>query len=131
MKRIRFCNTVINKSSGLLEMEYSPKEIANGVGVSTQTVREWLKNGAPHRKDQHKRLWIVGSELMKWIEENRKHKSPYKMADNEAFCLHCRKPVTLVNPNKVPIKNRLYHIRGLCPECGNTINRGGCNDQSV
>jgi hypothetical protein len=130
MKRIRFSNIVINKSSGLLEMEYRPNEIAVELGVSSRTVREWLKNGAPYRKDVHNRLWIVGSDLAKWVEENRKHKSQIKLADNEAFCLHCRKPVSFLDTQKVPAKKRLFYIRGKCPQCGNKIFRGGCYDQS-
>jgi RNase P subunit RPR2 len=59
------------------------------------------------------------------IEANRKKKKRLQMEDDEAFCLNCRQPVKLVEPETRPIKGKLIHVKGTCPKCDRVVNRGG------
>lgn len=53
----------------LLNMQYTPAEIASELGVSKHTVyKVWLP-GAPHTSVAG-RLWIVGTELRAWAESD-------------------------------------------------------------
>jgi endogenous inhibitor of DNA gyrase (YacG/DUF329 family) len=51
------------------------------------------------------------------------------LAHDEAYCLHCKKPVKLLNP-LVSHRGKLNLVQGKCPICGTTVNRGGRCDQS-
>lgn len=41
----------------------------------------------------------------------------------EAFCVKCRKKVTVRNPQTVTLKNGRKAIKGTCPTCGTTVYR--------
>ena len=41
----------------------------------------------------------------------------------KAYCVKCRKKVTMKNPKKVTAKNGRKMMKGKCPNCGTTVNR--------
>jgi predicted RNA-binding Zn-ribbon protein involved in translation (DUF1610 family) len=41
----------------------------------------------------------------------------------EAFCVKCRKKVTIKNPQVVTLKNKRKAVKGKCPNCGTTVYR--------
>ncbi|MEI7849722.1 MAG: hypothetical protein WCK35_28265, partial [Chloroflexota bacterium] len=57
--------------------------------------------------------------------QKKKPEGTAKLADNQAFCMRCRKAVTLVNPFVESGRGKLLLIKGICPICGSKINRGG------
>ncbi len=126
----RFPHIVLIRAPGLLPMQYKARELAEELGIHSRTLRDWLNQGAPHHRDRRGHLWVNGEEFAKWVEKNRRKPRRIKLADDEAFCLSCKRPVKLVDPEIIPIKGLLINIRGKCPDCGCVINRGGRNGQS-
>jgi hypothetical protein len=123
----KFPHIVLVRVQGLLPMQYKLKELAEELGIPSSTLRDWFKQGAPHQRDRRGHYWVNGQEFANWVEANRRKRRHGKLADHEALCLHCNKPVKLVNPKTIPIKGLLINIRGTCPDCGCMINRGGRN----
>ena len=116
---------VIVRAPGLLPMLYKVRELAEELGIPDRTLRDWLTYGAPHQRDNRNHIWINGEEFEMWVNAQRKRKSKRKLKDDEAYCLRCKKVVKLTNPQTVPSKGRLFHIKGICPNCECIINRGG------
>jgi hypothetical protein len=124
-------HSVIVKAPGLLPMLYKPGEIARDLGIPPRTLYDWLGVGAPHQRDTSDHIWINGVEFCKWIDQNRKSKEgKRKLTSNEAFCLRCHTAVQLIAPVRKHMKGRLYLVKGKCPQCGITINRGDSNDRT-
>lgn len=42
-----------------------------------------------------------------------------------AYCVRCRRKVTIKNPKKVTMKNRRKATKGTCPQCGTKVYRIG------
>ena len=129
---MRIPHQVIVKSPGLLPMYYKLSELSEELNVPYSTLRDWLKKGVPFEQDDRQQIWVNGEEFAQWVEvqRQRKKKRKHKLQDNCAYCLRCKKDVELVNPIVIPKTGKLVLIRGKCPECGSTINRGGCNGKS-
>jgi hypothetical protein len=116
---------VIVKAPGLLPMLYKASELADEIQIPERTLRDWLEAGAPFQRDSSNRIWVNGQEFKQWVQEKRKPKRTFKLLDNQAYCLHCKTAVELLNPERHAIKGKLVNIKGVCPQCGCTINRGG------
>jgi hypothetical protein len=123
--RIRPPHRVIVRAPGLLPMLYKVSELAEEVGVPDSTMRGWLDLGAPLRHDSGGHLWIHGQDFASWVERMRRPRREGRLADDEAFCMSCRRVVTMKKPVWKPIKGKLVHITGKCPDCGCMIQRGG------
>ncbi len=128
MRKKRFIllpHSVIVKSPGLLPMLYKPSEIAGDLGIPGRTLYDWLDAGAPHQRDRSGHIWVNGEQFREWVDQNRKKTaSGKKLGADEAYCLRCNVPVKLTNPIRQHVKRSLYLIKGKCPQCGITINRG-------
>lgn len=106
-------------------MLYTVSEIAAALGVPERTLRDWLEAGAPHDRDQHARIWIHGRKFAGWIAEMRGPVKGRKLKDDEAYCMRCAQAVKMTNVSTKAMQGKLILIRGTCPNCGCTINRGG------
>ena len=42
-----------------------------------------------------------------------------------AYCVKCRKKITIKNPKKIIMKNKKPATRGVCPKCGTNVFRIG------
>jgi hypothetical protein len=122
-------NTIV-KAPFLLPMLYKVREMAEDLHMPERTLRDWLERGAPHERDANRQIWINGEKFAAWVAANRKKRKKAKLKDDQAYCFRCKKIEKLVNPQIVPIKGQLIHIKGKCPVCGCTINRGGRIGQS-
>ena len=120
-------HNVIVKAPGLLPLLYKVSELANELQVPERTLRDWLDMGAPHQRDQSNHIWINGVHFTQWVHEQRKPKRTNKLQNHEAYCLRCKAVVELRFPQRQNISGRLFNMRGTCPECGCTINRGGAD----
>lgn len=111
------------RSQKLLKMEYQPSEIAEILGIHIDTIyRSLIPAGCPHRRDEKDRIWIVGTELTQWLQTIKKKK--LGMQPDEAYCLHCTRPVKMNDPLLVTFQTRVLEmVTGTCPHCGTTINR--------
>ena len=82
----------------LLNMEYTPQELADIVDFSRRQVyRVYQKNhdDFPCRVDETKHLWINGREFREWYHRTY---LPIEPKENEIFCLTCYACVEIVNP---------------------------------
>src|SRR6266498_3376462 len=125
MPRIRLPHSAIIKSPGLLPMLYTVSEISTALDVAERTLRDWLSVGAPHIRDPRGHIWINGREFADWFINMRAPKRETKLRDDEAFCMRCNKPVLMTDVSVKAMQGKLILIRGTCPNCGCTINRGG------
>ena len=128
--RVRLTQPVIARAPGLLYMEYAPPELEIELGVPARTLREWLNQGLPHRRDAAGRIWIIGTEFAHWVEEVRRaHQSGPRLKDGEAYCLKCRQGVSLDTLHATrTIHGNQVLLKGICPRCGTPIHRGWRND---
>jgi len=122
-------HSVIVRAPGLLPMLYRPAELAQDLGVSDRTVREWLMKDLPHERDERGHLWIDGRKAVEWVNSLRHLRARSKLADDEAYCLPCHRPVKLLNPTRTQ-RGKQIVLHGSCPNCGTSIHRGIRNDQS-
>jgi hypothetical protein len=129
--RIRLPHGVIVKAPGLLPMMYTLREISEELGVPDSTLRGWLEAGAPHQRDHREHLWIQGNLFAAWVKAQQKPRLHRKLESGEGYCLHCNQIVQLVSPEVRPIKGKLVHYRGKCPQCGHIINRGDRYDRTA
>ena len=123
--RIKLPHQVIVKSPGLLPMLYTARELASELNMPERTLRDWLRSGAPYTRDARQHIWINGQDFAHWVDVQRQTRRRAPLANDEAFCLRCNRPVKLYNPVIVPVKGKLLRIRGTCPICNSVINRGG------
>jgi hypothetical protein len=122
--RIKLPHWVIVKAPGLLPMLYKVSELAEDLRIPDRTLRDWLEMGAPYIKDGNGHIWINGREFANWVAGHRRPRHERKLTDTQAYCLRCNQVVEMVGLKILPIKGRLVHVRGKCPNCGCTINRG-------
>ena len=109
-----------NKVKRLLNMLYTPRELAIEIGVSKQQIyRVYIVYGCPHSKDRRGRIWINGEEFKAWVEETYKKR---KLKPNQAFCVSCKRIVEIVDPEKKKKDNLIFYI-SVCPLCGNRVAR--------
>jgi hypothetical protein len=127
---VRLPHVVIVRASGLLPMLYRPAELAEDLGVSIRLVREWLRRDLPHQRDERGHFWIDGRKVATWVDTARRSRPTSKLADDEAYCLPCHRPVKLLNPTRTQ-RGKQIVLHGCCPHCGTSVHRGIQNDQSV
>lgn len=122
--KIKIPHSAIVRASGLLPMQYSTGELSVELEVPRTTIILWVKYGLPHTRDKQNHVWVVGSECAVWIEAMRKaNLKKISLAENEAFCFRCRKPVEIQKRHTQSVKGRLL-LSGVCPECGCRVNKG-------
>ena len=130
-RRKKIPQPVIVRSPGLLPMLYSPSELSEELRIAESTLRDWLQMGVPFQRDSRNRIWIQGEEFASWVKAQKKAKPPRKLKSDEAYCLHCNQVTRLTSPQVLHIKGNLVHIKGICPNCGHTINRGDRYDRQA
>ncbi len=81
-------------------MLYTVSEISTALDVAERTLRDWLRAGAPHTRDSGGHIWINGRQFADWITK-------------------------MTEISTKPMQGKLILIRGICPDCGCKINRGG------
>ena len=109
-----------NKVKSLLNMIYTPKELAEEIGINQEQVyRVYVPAGCPLKKDLRGRISINGKEFKKWYEENYQKRSLEK---DQAYCVSCKKVVAVVSPERVQKGNLIYNV-SICPGCGNKVVR--------
>ena len=155
-KRMKIPHLVIVRAPGLLPMLYTLRELGEELDIPMSTLRDWLQAGAPYERDNRNHLWVNGESFAAWIKTQQKPRPHRKLETGEGYCMHCNQithtahiePQTsclpgegycmhcnqitrLVSPEVRHIKGKLIHIKGKCPQCGHTINRGGRYDRTT
>ena len=114
------------KLKRLLYMQYRPAEIAEEIGVTVDTIyRSYIPAGAPHKKDNRGNIWIVGTEFTEWAKEYHDQKRSPKnvLKDGQAWCMNCKKAVTILDPKIKRVNRYIAMIQGTCETCGRKVNR--------
>ena len=124
--KIKIPHKVIIKAPSLLPMLYKVSELAYELDIPERTLRDWYLHDAPHQRDSRNCIWINGIHFAHWVSSHRKEKNHQKLSNSQAYCMRCNKVVEMGNIKPIHIKGKLVHFRGICPQCGVTINRGGC-----
>jgi hypothetical protein len=120
--RPRLPHLVIVRAPGLLPMWYSLRELAQELEVSVRSIRVWLDLGLPYRRDERGHLWIDGRQFAAWVKASNVQRSRQSLQPNEAFCLHCCRPVVLLNPSST-CRGKQRLLRGTCSVCGHVVCR--------
>lgn len=102
----------------LLNMKYKPNELAKALDIDVRWFyRVYVPLGCPHERDQWRHIWIVGTEFREWYHATYRNR---KLAKNEAYCVSCREPVPIINPEEHE-KDCLNYLLSDCPVCGRTV----------
>lgn len=108
----------LRKLSSLLNMLYSPSELANQIGFTRRQVyRAYIPLGCPHERDETNHIWINGVAFRKWYEKTYKK---VKLEDNEAYCVSCKNVVD-IQIFEEKQSGRYRYQQFFCPNCGGTI----------
>jgi hypothetical protein len=126
------------KLDRLLDMLYTPAEIASELGVVPRTIlRGYIPAGAPVVINENGRKMISGKAFAAWAREylgtNRRGERKNTMGKGMGYCLRCKKVVVMQHIRTRPhgAKAGVIQISGTCPDCGARVNRfarGGGND---
>jgi hypothetical protein len=102
---------------------YTIPEVAEVLGCSTRTVRNWAGMGLRVLTDNRPYL-IVGDDLKNFLADQSASKK-VKLASNELFCLSCkapRQPLGMM-ADEIRQTGTISRLVGLCEVCGGTCNR--------
>lgn len=99
-------------------LTYSISEAADELGVSTATIRNWVKQGLPIQTEQRPYL-IFGADLREFIVQRREAKR-FSLQDGALSCFTC-------NAGRRPLDDAVVYVRqtaktgrlsGVCGTCG-------------
>ncbi len=102
---------------------YTIPEVAEVLGCSTRTVRNWAGMGLRVLNDNRPFL-IVGDDLKTFLAEQSASKK-VKLGPDELYCLSCkapRKPLGMM-ADEVRQSATISRLVGLCEVCSGTCNR--------
>jgi hypothetical protein len=109
-----------NRLKRLLNMPYSPSELAEELGLNQDRIyMTYIRLGCPHERDSNRRIWINGEDFRNWYRE---HYQKSILEADEAFCLTCRRPVKIHKPQRMT-KNGLVFDLCNCPICGRRLSK--------
>ena len=115
-RKPRMSRSQVGALRRLLHMEYKATELARELGCHRSTIYEsYIPNGAPHRRDKLGHLWIVGTDFAAWAWTTIV-RSKYELQEGQAFCMHCRKPAEIQDPERSVSKSAIL-VRGRCSRC--------------
>jgi len=110
-------------------MLYKISELAEDLKIPDRTLRDWLaKFGAPYQRDPNGHIWVNGVEFAAWVNAMSQQKKKNTLQPGQAYCLRCKKPVALVNPELVEATDGPKLLRAVCPQCGGKVFRGASHD---
>lgn len=102
---------------------YTIEEAAEALGVSTGTIRGWVKAGLPIMASKRPFL-ILGDALRRFVEQ-RRATSKVTLHPDQLYCLSCkagRQPMGFM-VDVLPQTPKTARLVGLCDVCGGTCNR--------
>jgi hypothetical protein len=104
-----------NRLKRLLDMTYTPRELAEEIGVNVDRVyMVYVPGGCPHERDEQRHIWINGQLFRRWFEETYAKRN---LKPGETFCKTCKRAVVMINPIRKQ-KDRLIYDVSKCPNCG-------------
>jgi endogenous inhibitor of DNA gyrase (YacG/DUF329 family) len=126
MRNPHLRHTQVIRLGRLLDMLYKPTELAEELHLNPDTIyRSYIPAGLPVVHDETGQLWIHGPTFAAWARQTvslRKSKR-VGLADGQAWCLRCGKPVPLIDPSVRLVRPHVELMQSACPDCGATVNR--------
>jgi len=114
----------IRRLSRLIDMLYTPSEIAAEVGFTRRQVyRAYLPLGCPHERDETGHVWINGVAFREWYQSKYKK---INLAPDEGYCLACKKVISLQKP-KIKQVDHYKYFAATCPICGRKVSKAITN----
>jgi uncharacterized protein DUF5679 len=116
----------IVKLGRLLDMLYKPSELAEEIGVTTDTIyRSYLPAGLPHTRDEMDNIWIHGPAFVEWAKLTVSRRKPHRVGlpEDQTYCLKCKEVVPFLSPTKKSSNRYTEMWQSTCPQCGRRINR--------
>lgn len=119
-----------NRLKSLFDMLYSPKELADEIGMHIdQVYNVYIPFGCPHERDGRNHISINGKTFAGWYSTVY---TKLHLANDETFCKSCKKGVKIFQPKEI-IKSGLVYWLSACPVCGRKLtkiiaNKGRSND---
>jgi hypothetical protein len=111
---IKLPHSVIVKSTGLLPMIYTVRELAEEIAIPERTLSDWLSHGAPYTRDRLSQIWIDGRAFASWVQSLRRKSNSACLKKDEGYCMTCNLVVVMRNPCHYPSATRLVYILGTC-----------------
>ena len=109
-----------NRLKRMLDMMYTPRELAEEIGVNVDRVyMVYIPGGCPHERDNNRHIWINGKAFRDWFEEVYAKRN---LQPGQAFCLTCKKAVEMVSPERKR-KDKLIFDLCICPNCGRKLTK--------
>jgi hypothetical protein len=102
---------------------YTFEEAGIALGVSTGTIRNWVRTGLPVMKAQ--RPYLILGEALKDFLHIKKANRKSALQPAELYCLSCKAPRTPMGMlvDCIPQTAKTARLMGLCDACGGTCNR--------
>lgn len=128
MRKPKIKHRTVIRLSSLLDMEYTPAELAKEISVSLSTIyKSYLPSGVPCRRDTSGRIWIHGKSFSGWAREFLKAeaegKVKYELPNGWGWCMKCNKPVEITSPRTKRINRHTLMMVGTCAVCSRKVNR--------
>jgi hypothetical protein len=109
-----------NRLKGLFDMLYSPKELAEEIGMGkNQVYSVYVKLGCPMERDERNHILINGKVFADWYKKVYA-KSPVQQ--DETFCKTCKQAVKIYQGNE-RTKNGVVYMASVCPVCGRGLTK--------
>lgn len=102
---------------------YTIEEAATALGVTTGTVRSWVKSGLPLMKSR--RPFLILGETLRDFLQDRATDAKVNLKPDQMYCLSCKAARTPMGHlvDCIPQSDRTARLMGLCEVCGGTCNR--------
>ncbi len=104
---IKLPYSVVVKSTGLLPMLYTVRELAEEISIPERTLRDWLANGAPHTRDHQSHIWIEGQAFAGWVQSQCQEFPVNQLQKDQGYCLACNRVVVIHKTPRNPSASRL------------------------
>jgi hypothetical protein len=123
-RRGRLHNNQLRQLYCLLDMLYTPSELASAVGFARRQVyRVYVPLGCPHERDVTGHVFINGQSFHRWYRETYKK---LQLAPNEAYCVSCKVAVPMHNPI-VETRGTYKYYKSSCLTCQRMVTRAITN----
>jgi Zn finger protein HypA/HybF involved in hydrogenase expression len=109
-----------NRLKSLFDMMYSPKELAEEIGIHIDQVYvAYVPLGCPRERDERNHILINGRAFFYWYTKTY---TKIHLKHNETFCKNCKQGVKISQPKK-GMNGTAVYIVSLCPNCGRKLTK--------
>lgn len=122
--RARVSHKTLMAAKALLDARFSSNQLRTRLSISEATLKTYISYGMPVERDSRGYRWFRGVHVKAWILDYHKQRPRTKLPEGFAYCLHCDAGVQIQDAF---VQKTQYGslISGVCPVCGNKVNRGG------